>query len=219
MKRAVLSLSVLGLFALLLIVSEFALAGFGLGLVGFCILLGLLVKGTDQLIDEPRFKRYGVLIIPSAVVIPVIIGYLAYTHDPVFGMVIGTALGLILTGKIDHPAFVAGVIGFIGIIVILFLVGSLEIATTSIYIIPFAFIGCYADEIGHEKMSQRSQPKSLALFFEHRFALKVTAVICTALGFAQIIHLIAFFCFDISYDITASFLSYKSSPPGSSSQR
>jgi hypothetical protein len=207
MKRAVLGLSVLGLFAIMLIVSEFAFEDLGLALVGFCILLGLLIKGTDQLIDEPRLKRFRALMFPSAVAIPIIIGYLAYAHDPVFGMVIGTALGLLLTGKIDHPALAVGVVGFIGIIIFLFLISSLEIAVTSIYIIPFAFIGCYADEVGHEKMSQRTQPKSLVLFFEHRFALKVTAVICTALGFAQIIHLIAFLCFDIAYDITASFLS------------
>lgn len=206
MKRALLGLSVLGLFGILLVVSEYAIEGIGLGLIGFCILLGFLIKGTDQLIDDVRFYEFRALVFPSAIMIPLIIGYLAYLHDPVFGMVIGTALGLILTGKIDHPAFVVGIIGFISIIVLLILVGSLEIAVTSIYIIPFAFVGCYADEIGHEKMSESAQPKTLKFFFEHRFALKVAAVICTALGLAQIIHLIAFFCFDIAYDITAGFL-------------
>jgi hypothetical protein len=206
MKRALFGLTVLGLFGLLLVVLEYVIEGFGLGLVGFCILLGLIIKGTDQIIDDERYFRFKVLIFPSAVAIPLIIGYLAYLHDPVFGMVIGTALGLIVTGKIDHPAFIVGIIGFIGIVVILVFAGSLEIAPTSIYIIPFAFVGCFADEVGHERMSGRAQSRIFKSFFEHRFALKVTAVICTAIGFAQIIHLISFLCFDIVYDITAFFL-------------
>jgi hypothetical protein len=206
MKRALLALSVLGLFGVLLVVVEFAVTGIGFGLVGFCILLGLLIKSTDQLIDDARLYEFRFLIFPFAIAIPLIVGYLAYLHDPVFGMVLGTALGLILTGKIDHPAFVVGIFGFIVIIVTLTIMGTLEIADTSIYIIPFAFIGCYTDEIGHEKMSEKTQPKYLKFFFEHRFALKVAATICTVIGFAQFIHLIAFFCFDITYDVTASFL-------------
>ena len=121
----------------------------------------------------------------------------------------GDVFFLIISGKIDHPGFVVSITGFIGIIVLLVLFGSLEIATTSIYIIPFAFIGCYADEIGHETMSSRQRPRALKLFFEHRFALKIAAVICTLLGFAGLIHLIAFFCFDIAYDITARLMTCK----------
>ncbi len=90
--------------------------------------------------------------------------------------------------------------------VLLAVLGSLEIATTSIYIIPFALIGCYADEVGHETMSSRNRPRPLKYFFEHRFALKIAAVICTLLGFAMLVHLIAFICFDIAYDITARFM-------------
>ncbi|UCE74365.1 MAG: hypothetical protein JSV56_01315 [Methanomassiliicoccales archaeon] len=203
MKKTAFGLVGLAILIFFLIILGFILNSGGASLVGICILLGFLIKSMDQFIDEPRYKKYRILIAPFAVIIPLTIGYLAYVHDPVFGMVIGTALGLILTGKIDHPAFIIGIIGFIIIIVILVLAGGLEIAITSIYIIPFAFIGCFADEIGHEKMSERTQPKSLKLFFEHRFALKIAAVICTVLGFAQVIHLVAFLCFDIAYDITA----------------
>jgi hypothetical protein len=203
MKKAAIGLMGLAILIFFLVTLGFILNNGGARLVGICLLLGFLIKSMDQFIDESRYKKYRILIGPFAVSIPLVIGYLAYVHDPVFGMVIGTALGLVLTRKIDHPAFVVGIIGFIVIIVILVLAGGLEIATTSIYIIPFAFIGCFADEIGHEKMSERTEPKALKLFFEHRFALKVAAVICTALGFAQIIHLVAFLCFDIAYEITA----------------
>ena len=210
MKNSILSLGILFLIALLLIALGILGDYSGATLVGLCILLGMLIKGMDQLIDVPGFRKFRYLIPPIAVAIPLIIGYLAFVHDPVFGMVIGTALGLILTGKIDHLGFVVSIIGFIGIIVLLVVLGSPTIAVTSIYIIPFAFIGCYADEVGHEKMSSRTRPRLLKFFFEHRFALKVTAVICTLLGFALPIHLIAFICFDIAYDITARFMVCKS---------
>lgn len=214
MRNAVSALAILFLIALLLISFGLLVSYSGVILVGLCIILGMLIKGMDQLIDVPGFKKYRYIILPCAVAIPMIIGYLAYVHDPVFGMVIGTALGLVLTGKIDHPGFVVSIIGFIGIIILLVLLGSLVIATTSIYIIPFAFIGCYADEIGHEKMSSRNRPSPLKFFFEHRFALKVAAVICTLLGYALLIHLVAFICFDIAYDITARLMVCKSCSRG-----
>lgn len=206
MKNSILGLGILFLIALLLIALGILATYSGANLVGLCILLGMLIKGMDQLIDVPGFRRFRYLIPPVAVAIPLIIGYLAYVHDPVFGMVMGTALGLILTRKIDHPGFVVSIIGFIGIMVLLVVLGSLAIATTSIYIIPFAFIGCYADEVGHEWMGTRNRPLSVKFFFEHRFALKVAAVICTLLGFAHPIHLAAFLCFDFAYDITAHFM-------------
>jgi hypothetical protein len=206
MKNSISTLGILFLIALLLVALGILATYSGANLVGLCILLGMLIKGMDQLIDVPGLRRFRYMIPPVAVAVPIIIGYLAYVHDPVFGMVMGTALGLILTRKIDHPGFVVSIIGFIGIMVLLVVLGSLEIAATSIYIIPFAFVGCYADEIGHETMSTRAKPIAPKIFFEHRFALKVTAVICTLLGFAQPIHLIAFLCFDIAYDITAHFM-------------
>ncbi|UCF08890.1 MAG: hypothetical protein JSW28_04140 [Thermoplasmata archaeon] len=214
MKNAVLALVILFLFALLMIAFGFLISDSGGSLVGLCIILGMLIKAMDQLIDVEGFRRFRPLILPFGVAIPLIIGYLAYVHDPVFGMVIGTALGLILSGKMDHPGFGVSIIGFIGIIVLLVLLGGLKIAATSIYIIPFAFIGCYADEIGHEKMSMRKGPRVLNLFFEHRFALKVAAVICTLLGYAELIHLVAFLCFDIAYDITARCMVCKSCSQG-----
>ncbi len=206
MKRALFGPPILLLFAFSFITFGFVVQNSGASLVGICIILGLLIKSTDQLIDEARFKKFRILILPFAMAIPLIMGYLAYTNDPVFGMVIGTAIGLLLSGKIDHKAYVLSILAFIAVIVLLVLFDGLRIAITSIYIIPFAVVGAYSDEVGIEKVRAKKAAKPLKLFFEHRFALKIAAVICIALGFAQVIHLIAFFCFDIAYDITASLL-------------
>jgi hypothetical protein len=206
MKRASLGLALLVLIGFLLIDFGYAFQHSGASLVGICILLGLIIKSMDQLIDVARFRANRILIAPFAISIPLMMGYLAYTHDPVFGMVIGTAIGLVLSGKIDHKAYVLSILAFLAVVALLVLFGNLHIAMTSVYIIPFAVAGSYLDELGVEKVRAKKAAGPLRQFFEHRSVLKITAVICTALGFAQIIHLIAFFCFDIAYDITASLL-------------
>ena len=209
MKRALIGLPILVLSGFMLLVLGYVIKNSGASLVGICVLLGLLIKSTDQLIDDPHLKKFRILIFPFAMAIPLIMCYLAYTHDPVFGMVIGTALGLVLSGKIDHKAYMLSILVFIAVIVLLVLLGSLQIARTSIYIIPFAVAGAYLDEFGIERVRARETYKTIKPFFEHRPILKIAAVICTLLGFAEIIHLIAFFCFDIAYDVTAYSLSGK----------
>ena len=202
MKRALLGQSILVFSGFFLIALGYVIKSSGASLVGICIFLGLLIKGTDGLIDDARLKKFRFLIFPFAIAVPLIIGYLAYTYDPVFGMVIGTAVGLLLSGKIDHPGFVVSFVAFIVIMILLVIFGNLQIATTSIYIIPFAFAGSFLDELSHERTAE-GEHGALHQFFEHRPLLKIAAVICTLLGFAQIIHLVAFFCFDIAYDVTA----------------
>ncbi len=206
MKKAAFGLALLILSGFLLIILSLIIDDNRINLVGFCILLGFLIKGTDEFIDNPKLKRYRILIFPFAFAIPLIMIYLAYIHDPVFGMVLGTALGLLLTGKIDHPGFILSFLMFIVLVLLLVLYGGLSIAMSSVYIIPLAFAGSYLDEFGHERTSGKEASKAIKWFFEHRFALKTAAVIGTVIGLAQPVHLIAFLCFDIAYDITASAL-------------
>ena len=174
-------------------------------LIGLCIILGLDVKFIDQLIDEESMRKYRMYAIPLAILIPLFMGYLATIHDPVFGMVIGTALGLLLAGKLDHPAFLLAAVGFVigmGVFVYYF---NVDIATTSFYLIPMTGFGAYGDEFGHEKVSKGGYPNAVYQFFEHRFLLKTVAAISVLVGFAEIIHLVGFLCWDLSYDAVAYF--------------
>jgi len=171
----------------------------GLILVGFCILLGIAVKMMDQLIDEIKVKSYRIWIVPLAIFIPTSMVYLALTEEPVIGMVIGTVIGIIIAGKLDHPAYVASVILFIALISIAFLLHVINIETTTLYIIPVAAAGSFLDEFGHEHC--KSNKKTIIFIFKHRFFLKIFAFFGVILGFAQPIHLIGFLCFDIFYDL------------------
>jgi len=171
----------------------------GFIIVGICILLGIAVKIMDQLIDEIKVKSYRIWIIPLAVFIPSAMAYLALTEEPVVGMVIGTAIGILIAGKLDHPAYVASIILFIALVFIAFLLQVINIEVTTFYIIPVAAAGSFLDEFGHERWGDNK--KVVTFIFKHRFFLKMFAFFGVVVGFAQPIHLIGFLCFDIFYDL------------------
>lgn len=171
----------------------------GFIIVGICILLGISVKIMDQLIDEIKVKSYRISTIPLAIFIPISMAYLALTEEPVVGMVIGTAIGILLAGKLDHPAYAVSIILFVALISIAFVLQIINIEATTFYIIPVAATGSFMDEFGHERW--RNNKKVVTFIFKHRFFLKTFAFFGVILGFAQPIHFIGFLCFDIFYDL------------------
>ncbi len=203
LDRRIISLISLGTVGLLLTLFGFFSDNDDIVLIGFCIILGLDVKLIDQLIDDENMRKFRYLAFPLAILIPVLMGYLAIIHDPVFGMVMGTAIGLFISGKLDHPAFIMAAVGFMVLMVAFVFMFNIEIETTTIYLIPLAAIGAYGDEFGHEKVSAGSYPDLVFQFFEHRFLLKTVALISVIIGFAGWIHLLGFLCWDISYDVVS----------------
>jgi hypothetical protein len=125
--------------------------------------------------------------------------YLALTEGPVIGMVIGTVIGLLITGKIDHLAYIASIVLFIILVFFASVSQMINIEITTFYIIPVAAVGSFLDEFGHEHW--KSNKKSITFVFKHRFFLKTFAFFGVILGFAQPIHFIGFLCFDIFYDL------------------
>jgi len=169
----------------------------GLIVVGICILLGIAVKMMDQLIDEIKDGSYKILIIPLAIFIPTSMAYLALTEEPVIGMVIGTAIGLLIASKLDHPMYIVSVILFVILISMAYMMHIITVEVTTFYIIPVAAMGSFLDEFGHDKCKNGKITKFV---FKHRFFLKIFAFLGFILGFAQPVHLIGFLCFDIFYD-------------------
>jgi len=211
MKKLPITLSIFILIGILCVIigfvfsNDFLLNGFII--IGVCILLGLAVKIMDQLIDEIKAKSYRIYLIPLAIFIPSAMVYLALTESPVIGMVIGTVIGLIIAGKIDHPAYIASIVLFIVLICVIFLLKIISVEISTFYIIPVAATGSFLDEFGHERWGAKN--KIITFIFKHRFFLKIFAFVGVVAGFAQPIHLIGFLCFDIFYDLTeASFNLY-----------
>ena len=170
----------------------------GLTVVGLCILLGVAVKTMDQLIDEIKHRSSKILIVPLGIFIPTAMAYLALTEEPVVGMVLGTVIGLLIAGKLDHPMYIVSVLLFIVLVFIAYMMHIITIEATTFYIIPVAAMGSFLDEFGHDRFNDRK----IAIFvFKHRFFLKIFAFLGFILGFAQLAHLIGFLCFDIFYDL------------------
>jgi hypothetical protein len=182
----------------------------GLVIVGICILLGAAVKTMDHIIDEIKMKPYRLWIVPLAFFISSSMAFLALTEGPVIGMVIGTVIGLLLTGKIDHLAYVASIVLFIILVFFVSVLHMITIEITTFYIIPVAAAGSFLDEFGHEHW--KSNKKSITFIFKHRFFLKTFAFFGVILGFALPVHFVGFLCFDIFYDLvdTASRYDMKS---------
>jgi hypothetical protein len=178
----------------------------GFNVVGICILLGIAIKMMDQLIDEIKNKSYRIYILLLAIFIPSSITYLALTEEPVVGMVIGTAIGMLIAGKLDHPAYLVSISLFILLVFIVFLLNIIKIEITTFLIIPVAATGSFLDEFGHERW--KSDKKSITFIFKHRFFLKIFACFSVVLGLAKLIHIIGFLCFDIFYDIIESVYNY-----------
>lgn len=172
---------------------------YGFTIVGICILLGIAIKIMDLLIDEIKAKSYMIWIIPLTIFIPSAIAYLALTEEPVIGMVIGAAIGMLVAGKLDHPAYIASVVLFIVLVFIAFGLQIINIEATTFYIFPVAAAGSFLDEFGHERWGNNK--KVIKFIFKHRFFLKTFAFFGVVIGFAQPVHLIGFLCFDILYDL------------------
>ena len=139
----------------------------GFIIIGICILLGITIKIMDQIIDEIKNRLYRIWIIPLAFFIPVSMTYLALTEEPVIGMVVGAVIGMIIAGKINHPAYIASIILFFTFIFITFLLQLIYIEITTFYIIPVAAIGSFLDEFGHENWkSKRRDNRSSEVEFD-----------------------------------------------------
>lgn len=206
---SVIALSVL--IGIILIIVEFIFPNntffIGFGVIGICILLGIAVKTMDQLIDEIKSKSYLMLIIPLAVFIPTAMAFLALTEEPVVGMVIGTVIGLLIAGKLDHPMYIVSVILFVVFISAAYLLQIINLEVNTFYIIPVALIGSFIDEYGHTKCNYNK--KIVKFVFKHRFFLKIFAFFGFLLNFAQLVHLIGFLSFDIFYDILETVRQYE----------
>jgi len=169
-------------------------------LIGSCALLGILIKATDQLIDL-RGGRKKKEIFLMAAAIPLIMGYLAFRYDPVFGMVVGAGLGLLFSGKFDHPGYYLSFFGFLAVIFIISFAFDMKFQEETYYLIPMALAGSFLDEYIHEKTAKKQD--AVHTFFDHRPLLKITAFIATILGFAEAVHLVGFLFFDVAYDVVA----------------
>jgi len=110
---------------------------------------------------------------------------------------IGIIVGVLLSGKVNRPNLIFGLILIISLSLLLGFVFPNQI------VIPISIFG-YIDEIFHEKFNSRFE--ILNTFFRFRPVLKSVIAIFFLLNWLPLTYSIGFFCFDLSYDLTSTII-------------
>jgi len=110
---------------------------------------------------------------------------------------IGIIIGVLLSGKVNRPNLIFGLILIISLSLLMGFVFPNQI------VIPIS-IFTYLDEIFHEKFNSRFQ--ILNTFFQFRPVLKIVIAIFFLLNWLPLTYSIGFFCFDLSYDLTSTII-------------
>lgn len=109
-------------------------------------------------------------------------------------LILGIIIGVILSKKVDKPNMI------FGLILTLIVAFYFELQVPTFWLLMVVAFFTFIDEVGHEKLSQKKGFP--AFFFLHRLSLKLALTLLTSASLIQIIHLISFLCFDLSYDLT-----------------
>ena len=158
---------------------------------------GVTLKLGDDLLDE--------LDNPDAAWVPLAIsgfcfGYLMSISE--WDLVLFTAIliGVILGGKVNKPQFL---VGFFVIAVVLIVLG-LPIVTDVLEwftLLFMLFIAASLDEYGNDWIDRGLSPRA-AIFFQYRFALKVTALFLVVPWPEFLLTALGLWVFDSGYELT-----------------
>jgi len=157
------------------------------------VLAGFTLKLTDFYGEHRTGYLPYLITLLSASLFTLLISESEYSS----AIAIGIIVGVLLSGKINRPNLIFGLL----LIISLSLLLGFVIPNQIVFLISvFAFI----DEVFHEKFKNRS--KILRTFFQFRPVLKISIALFFLLKWLPLTHLIGFFCFDLSYDLTSTVL-------------
>lgn len=162
------------------------------------LVLGAGIKFIDAAYDEHAFsKRFALLAAP---LLGILWAYTMYIDAASATILCAILAGVLLKGKIDNWAHLAG-LGMIG--------GVLLVSGVKLLILPLMILAAAAliDEIGNDaidKRRRRLQQKgaagtALLLFFDHRWTLKVAILSLAAISMIPLLFFFAMLCFDYAY--------------------
>jgi hypothetical protein len=172
---------------------------FPLALIVSYALIGASIKLLDLATDFPnQFQTHhtSLWVVTCGLVILVNIWVFFDLYTAV--LVIGIILGLIVTRKVDSSFFLVLTITTLPLSFfrLLDLSGFLMVLPTLIFI----FVASTMDELLHSKASQIAQ-STLRWAIVHRPLLKITVLLLPFLGLLTLFHTVAFWGFDIAYDL------------------
>jgi len=162
------------------------------------LVLGAGIKFVDAAYDDHAFSKRTALL--AAPLLGSLWAYTMYVDAVSATILCAILAGVLLKGKIDNWAHLAG-LGVIG--------GVLVVSGVHLLILPLIILAASAllDEVGNDaidKRRSRLQHKgtpgtALLMFFDHRWTLKVAILALAALGMIPIVFFFAMLCFDYAY--------------------
>ncbi len=161
--------------------------------------LGGGVKLLDHLTDQPsqhQVSTFFLWILTSSLVLVVVVWTLNDTYTAILALAL--VFGLIGAKKIDTRFFLvlALIIIPIGILTVFLQSAFLFLLTILIALIPPVIL----DELLHSYATGISQPQ-MKWILSHRPLLKISVIVLPFFGLLTFAHTIAFWCFDITYDL------------------
>jgi len=162
--------------------------------------LGGSIKYLDQIIDQHLSSQKHPWILWFLTLSVVMIAILVIFFDYFTAILaIALLLGLLVTQKVDNKFFaiITIVVFPIGIWVFLQLPPAVLLAS----FLPI-FVSVIIDELLHGVALKISSP-ALRWVLTHRPVLKGTVIILPLFGLLTLVHTVAFWSFDIAYDVVA----------------
>ena len=165
------------------------------------------MKLSDDAYDR---KKNIYLAIFAGILCGISIAYLAVTSSDAACIFIAILIGTVLSLKVDSLNHIAALILFFLIIV------YIGIPSISIVTLIICTLAAFIDEIGNDSMGIKKFGNKVVMFFEYRFALKLTVLFFAILGLLQPLFpvltvpgvqyfqfqtFILFLLFDLSYEI------------------
>lgn len=178
------------------------------------LILGGGIKYIDAAYDDKTFNKK--LALAVAPVLGLLWAYTMLINEVAATILFAVLLGVLLKGKIDNRAHLAGLLIIFGVI---FLMG------VQLLFLPLIFLAAAAllDEVGNDvvdynkKYLKRNKllHKFLIYFFDQRWLLKI-AILCIALvGIIPLYFFLAILLFDYAYLIVRWYSQSKQEKPSS----
>ena len=154
------------------------------------ILSGITLKIADFL-GERENTRWSYL---SAIICAFFFGLLISESRFSSSLLLGIIIGVSLSNKVDKPNLMLGLV--ITLLTAFYFGFKMPILWLLLVVALFTFI----DEVGHDRLHSTMGVLTRVLRF--RPALKLLMIVLSGLAQIQIIYLVSFLCFDLSYDLT-----------------
>ena len=108
-------------------------------------------------------------------------------------IIIGIILGVLFSGKINQLNL------FFGLVMTLTIAFILNFQFPTLWLLFIVSLFSFIDELSHDRFSSM---KHFANFFLLRPFLKMSFLVIAFLSLIELNYILAFFCFDLSYDFT-----------------